>query len=87
MDKQYGCSGFTLVELMVVVAVLAVLQTLAAPAFSGLVSSMRLSTAANSLFSSLLLARSEAIKRNSRAVVCKSATGYACTTSGGWEQG
>jgi type IV fimbrial biogenesis protein FimT len=48
---------------------------------------MRLTTTANALFSSLLLARSEAIKRNSRAVVCKSATGGACASSGGWEQG
>lgn len=87
MVKRYGCAGFTLIELMVVVAIVAVLQTLAAPAFSGMVSSMRLSTAINSLFSSLLLARSEAIKRNSRAVVCKSATGFACATTGGWEQG
>lgn len=87
MGKRYGCSGFTLVELMMVIVVLAVLQTLAAPAFSAMVNSVRLTTVVNSLFSSLILARSEAIKRNSRAVVCKSATGSSCTTTGGWEQG
>ena len=87
MDKRSVSAGFTLIELMVVVALVAILQTLAAPAFSSMVNSMRLSTAVNSLFSSLLLARSEAIKRNARAVVCKSVTGDACVTSGGWEQG
>lgn len=87
MGTQPGCAGFTLIELMVVVALVAVLQTLAAPALSGMVNSMRLTTAVNSLFSSLLLARSEAIKRNSRVVVCKSVTGVACNTTGGWEQG
>jgi type IV fimbrial biogenesis protein FimT len=84
---QSRCSGFTLIELLVVVALVAILQSLAAPALSGMASSMHLTSAVNSLFSSLHLARSEAIKRNSRAVVCKSATGEACITTGGWEQG
>ena len=87
MSAQSVCAGFTLIELLLVVAVVAVLQSLAAPSLAGMANSMRLSTATNSLFSSLLLARSEAIKRNSRAVVCKSATGNACITTGGWEQG
>jgi type IV fimbrial biogenesis protein FimT len=84
---RFGGAGFTLIELMVVVAVVVVLQTLAAPALSGMVNSMRMTAAANSLFSSLFFARNEAIKRNSRVVVCKSATGSACAGSGGWEQG
>ena len=87
MGRRSGCAGFTLIELLVVVALVAIIQLLAAPALSGMANSMRLTSAANSLFSSLLLARSEAIKRNSRAVVCKSATGDTCITTGGWEQG
>jgi type IV fimbrial biogenesis protein FimT len=87
MNKRFVGAGFTLIELMVVVAVVAILATLAAPAMSGLVNSMRLTAAVNTLFSSLLLARSEAIKRNGRAVVCKSASGSACITTGAWEQG
>ena len=87
MSAQSVCAGFTLIELLLVVALVAILQSLAAPSLAGMANSMRLSTATNSLFSSLHLARSEAIKRNSRAVVCKSATGDACITSGGWEQG
>lgn len=87
MDERSGCAGFTLIELLTVVAVASVLLSLAAPAMSNMANSMRLSTAGNSFFSSLLLARSEAIKRNARVVVCKSATGDACASTGGWEQG
>jgi type IV fimbrial biogenesis protein FimT len=87
MDKRSASAGFTLIELMVVVAIAALLQSLAAPAFRGMVNSMRLTAAVNSLFTSLLLARSEAIKRNGRAVVCKTVTGEACVTTGGWQQG
>jgi type IV fimbrial biogenesis protein FimT len=87
MNKRSAGAGFTLIELMVVVALAALLQSLALPAFRGFVNSMRLTVAVNSLFTSLLLARSEAIKRNGRAVVCKSASGEACVTSGNWEQG
>ena len=87
MDKRSAVAGFTLIELMVVLVLAAILATLAAPAMSGMVNSMRLTAAVNSLFTSLLLARSEAIKRNARAVVCKSASGDACIASGGWEQG
>ena len=87
MRTQSGTAGFTLIELLVVVALVAILQSLATPALSAIVNSIQLTTAVNSLLSSLHLARSEAAKHNTRAVVCKSASGDACTTTGGWEQG
>lgn len=79
--------GFSLVELLVVLVVLALLQTQAVPAMSSLADDMRVNSAAQTLFSSLRLARSEAIKRNGRVVLCKSPGGTGCTVSGGWEQG
>lgn len=82
-----GSRGFTLVEVLVVVAIAAVLQAIAVPAMANLIASNRQTTAINTLFSSLLLARSEAIKRNQRAVVCKSAAGDACAATGDWGQG
>lgn len=87
MNTRSGSVGFTLIELLVVVALVAILLSLATPSLAALANSMRLTKATNSLFSSLIFARSEAILRNSRAVVCKSASGSVCITTGGWEQG
>ncbi|MDQ1315217.1 MAG: type fimbrial biosis protein FimT [Pseudomonadota bacterium] len=74
-------------ELMVVLAVVGILAAIGVPAFASLMRSSRLSSFTNEMVSSLHLARSEAIKRNSRAVMCTSATGASCAASGGWHQG
>ena len=80
-------SGMTLLELMAVLAIAAILLTMALPGFAFLAHSSRLSSATNEMVSLLHLARSEAIKRNVRAVMCPSATGGSCAESGGWHQG
>lgn len=79
--------GFTLIELMLVVAIAAVLMGFGVPSVTGILNSNRLTSASNALLSSLRLARSEAFKRNGRVIVCKSADGDTCTSAGGWEQG
>jgi type IV fimbrial biogenesis protein FimT len=56
--------GFTLIELMVTVAVIAIFSTLAAPSFRQLIALQRVRTAASAITESLWIARSEAIKRN-----------------------
>lgn len=56
--------GFTLIELMVVLAIAAILAVVAAPAFSELIVGQRARAAASALQDSLWMARSEAIKRN-----------------------
>lgn len=77
----------TLVELLVVIAIAAILTSMAAPTFRDQFTRSRLTSHSNTMMASLLLARGEAIKRNTRVVLCKSANGSSCTTSGTWEQG
>jgi len=79
--------GFTLIELLVTLAVTAVLLGLAAPSMMGLIATRRANALTNDLVTSINLARSEAIKRNDRIVLCKSSDGSACSTTGNWEQG
>jgi len=78
--------GFTLVELMVTVAIAAILMGIAAPSFNNIALSMKLTSYANNLVASTLLARGEAIKRNAVVSLCVSSNGTSCGT-GGWEQG
>lgn len=77
--------GFTLIELMVALAVLAILLGMAVPSFTDVSLSSKLRSLANALVASATLARSEAIKRNATITLCASSDGAACT--GNWHQG
>lgn len=79
--------GVTLIELMIVLVIAGILMGTAVPSFLGVIRSTKLTNAANDLFASLTLARSEAAKRHERVVLCKSADGTSCASTGGWEQG
>lgn len=71
--------GFTLLEVMVVVAIMAVLASLAAPSFTPLIERWRVRQAAEELQSTLYYARSEAIKRGGDVAIV--------ATSGDWKNG
>ncbi|WP_417615898.1 GspH/FimT family protein [Oceanisphaera sp.] len=67
--------GLTLIELLVGVAVVAVLLTLAVPHFRTLSQQQTVRSAGMALYADLQLARSEAIKRNKDVTVCFSGSG------------
>jgi len=71
--------GFTLPEVLIVTAILAVLLSAGAPHLADFVRNQRVKTASFDLFSSLVLARSEAITRNTRVTVAPQ--------SGSWTNG
>ncbi len=71
--------GFTLLELMVTLAIAAILATTAMPGFTQSIVKNRLTTYNNELVGALNLARSEAIKRNQQVIVRK--------TGANWENG
>lgn len=82
--RTAGVRGFTLVELMVTIAVLAILAGIGYPSFQELLASQRVRAASSSLYDSLLAARSEALMRNANAtfVVTDLAAGWSVQVGG-----
>jgi type IV fimbrial biogenesis protein FimT len=72
-------SGFTMVEMLVVLVILAILAAIAAPNMGTMVRTQRVKTASFDIFSGLVLARSEALKRNTTVTVTP--------VSGNWANG
>ena len=68
--------GFTTTELMVVVAIVAVLTAIAAPNMRSLIQTQRVRTASFDLNAGITIARSEAIKRNSSVTMTPGAGGW-----------
>lgn len=79
--------GVTLLEMLIVVSIVGILSGIAFPHLGVVVDSIRMRRIANSFLSSLLVARSEAIKRNGPVALCKSTNGNDCATTGNWDQG
>jgi type IV fimbrial biogenesis protein FimT len=72
--------GFTLLEALTVMAIMAVLGAIAAPSFTTLISNQRARAASSELLASLNRGRSEAIKRNTEVSLLPA-------TSGQWQDG
>ena len=85
VDARALESGFTLIELMVTVAVLAILLSIAIPNYQTFVMSSRMASQTNDFITALNLARSEAVKSAANVTVCASSNGATCT--GGWDTG
>ena len=80
--NRHAQKGFTLVELLVVLAIVGMLALVGAPALTGTMNDFRQRAAFSLVTSDLNLARAEAIKRNSRILVCaRNSAGDDCSTS------
>lgn len=79
--------GFTLVELMVTLALMGVLMTLAVPAFTSQLRGWQRDSATKAFTTHIQLARSEAIKTSRRVVMCSSTNGTTCASSDEWQAG
>jgi len=83
--KSQSNRGFTLLELMILIAVLAILLSVAVPSFLSAIQNSRMTAQANDLITAFQLARSEALKRKRPISVCSSSDGATC--GGDWEDG
>jgi type IV fimbrial biogenesis protein FimT len=72
-------AGFTITEMLVVVAIMGILAAIATPFMGDMIRRQRIKTAAFDVFSSLAFARSEAIKRNTTVTITP--------TGGNWSEG
>ncbi|MDE3012362.1 MAG: GspH/FimT family pseudopilin [Pseudomonadota bacterium] len=90
LPPQHGyarAGGFTLIEMLVTVAVLMTLAVVAGATFSGTVSGYRIAGAANSLARDFQYARAEALRRGLPVSVCASTNGTSCSGSTAWASG
>lgn len=85
VHKRWDRSGFTLVELMVAVAILAILAVIAVPSLQQAILRNRLTSAANELVATFQLARMEAVRRNRVVEVCPTVNGTTCA-GGDWSR-
>lgn len=79
--------GFTLIELMVTIAVLAIVIAIAAPSFTSVIQSNRTTALHHEILGAIQLARSEAVKRRKEVVVCRSENMTDCANGADWTVG
>lgn len=79
--------GFTLFELIVTLAVAAIILSFGVPGFMSFIDNSRATTHANDLVTALNLARNEAIRRGATVSVCSSTDGATCDGDSNWSTG
>jgi type IV fimbrial biogenesis protein FimT len=84
MSKQ---RGFTLAELLVVVAIVAIMLSIGVPSYRYITASYRMSSEVNGLLGDLMYARSEAIKEGQFVTVCVTVNGKTCSGNTSWDRG
>lgn len=84
--RSSSAHGFTLIELIIVVAIISILFKFGMPAFSNLTLDNRMTAHINTMVASFNLARSEAVKRNKNIVICPNDDGE-CAKRPYWHKG
>ena len=79
--------GFTLFELMVTLAVAALILSLGVPGFRSFIQNNRAATHTNDVVTALNLGRSEATRRGAPVLLCSSSDGATCSGSNDWSSG
>ncbi|SFS04891.1 type IV fimbrial biogenesis protein FimT [Dyella sp. OK004] len=80
--RRSGREGFSLVELMIALAVASILAIVAAPGFRDMLRRNKVSGASNALLADIAYARSEAASRGGIVSICPSSDGLSCVTDG-----
>ncbi|MBN6211829.1 GspH/FimT family pseudopilin [Ralstonia pickettii] len=83
----HKCRGFTIVEILVTLTIVAILAVIAVPSFNGTIQRARTQSEANSLVNDIQFARGEAIKRGMPVSLCASQDGATCTNANAWHVG
>ncbi|NQD91971.1 prepilin-type N-terminal cleavage/methylation domain-containing protein, partial [Pseudomonas sp. CrR25] len=79
-------NGFTLIELMVVIVIVAILASIGVPSFRTLIQNNNLTSQTNGLLGLLQLARSEAVTQRQQVTVCPSSDQATCNGAD-WNDG
>lgn len=87
MKYKAANKGFTLIELLITLSVAGIMLTIAAPSYRVFVQDSQLIAQSNSFHSAIMLAKSEAVKRNSPTTICSSTNGTACNGGTVWSNG
>lgn len=81
-------SGFTLIEMMITIAIATILVLIAVPNLMTFVNENRITTQTNELITDLSVARGEAVRRGVRVAICiRNADASACDVGGVWATG
>ncbi len=79
--------GFTLIELMITLSVMAIVATVGVPSFMSIIASNRVTAASNGMVTALNLAKSDAIRSGQNSVLCKSKDAATCDAKLNWSDG
>ena len=87
MKRHKTQRGFTLIETLVVIAIVAILLGIAVPSYKYITNSYRMTGEVNGLLGDAQFARSEAIKEGNQVILCSSTNGTSCAGVTTWQLG